>query len=362
MRVSFFATVISFCVTILTGCSGILATPVPMSVASAFAPGTAYRAFGDSITAGVTLGNPALAYPALIAKDYQFDLSNYAIGGSQACDVPTTQIFANSDNIFVGATPLYTILIGTNDEDTRYPDYYSVFTFCHQAAIAWLAIPPDLKVLATSDGVVTTGPGVLETANNWNAWETSTQNSSIAFPIDLPAPGPIYIWPRILDYDLGSFTYALDGTVLGTFNTSPNTIIRTSNGVSSTLAFIRLPNVTAGHHVVKFTQISVSGTMRIVAIATPPATTHPLATVLVGNPPLQEVGSSAPCNIVPVPCVNYLAQIQADVTLFAGDGLNVQFVDNHPYMHATLPEMNDTLHPNPLGQTELHTAFETAIP
>jgi hypothetical protein len=52
----------------------------------------------------------------------------------------------------------------------------------------------------------------------------------------------------------------------------------------------------------------------------------------------------------------------ANVAIFAGDGLNVQYVDNHSYMHATPAEMNDLLHPNPLGQSELRTAFETAIP
>jgi hypothetical protein len=253
-------------------------------------------------------------------------------------------------------------MIGTNDEDTRFSDYYPVFTLCHQAAIAWLAVPPDLKVLATSSGVVISGPGAIETANNWNSWETSIQNSAIAFPIDLPVAGPIYLWPRMLDYDQGVFTYALDGTVVGTFHTSPDTIIRTSNGVSDTLAFIRLPSVAAGHHTVTFTQISSVGTMRIVAIGATPGTPRELATVLVGDPPLQEVGSSAPCNLDPGPCASYLAQIQADAALFAGDGLNVQFVDNHPYMHATPSEMNDTLHPNALGQTELRTAFETVIP
>jgi lysophospholipase L1-like esterase len=355
------ATILAACFT-LTGCVANLVVPLAAITTDGPAAITAYRAFGDSITAGVTLPSPSLAYPALIAQDRQFNLANYAIGGSQACDVPTTQIFANSDDILVGTSSLDTLMIGTNDEDTRGPDYYPIFALCHQATIAWLAVPVDLKLLATASGVVTTGPGTLETVNNWNAWDTSAQNSSIAFPISLPKGGPIYVWPRILDNDPGAFTYAIDGVVLGTFYTSPGAVIRTSNGIDNSLALIRLPAIEAGRHTVTLTQISASGTMRIVAVGSAPGPGRLLTRVLVGDPPLQETGPGATCNINPTQCGAYLAEIQADVALFVSDGLNVVFVDNHPYMLATPLEMNDELHPNSLGQSELRAAFETAIP
>jgi len=217
-------------------------------------------------------------------------------------------------------------------------------------------------VLASSSGVVTNGTGVIETTNNWNSLMTSTLNSSISIPITLASEGPIYIWPRIADNDFGTFSYAIDGTVIGVFNTTPGDAIYTSNGIRNSLGFIRIPGVSAGTHTVSFTQTSSVGTMRIVAIGSLPTTNEMLPLVLVGDPPLQLVMPDAACDTTPSQCEDYLLQIQADVAIFAGDRLNVQFVDNHPYMHATDAEMNDYLHPNPLGHSELRTAFETAIP
>ena len=106
----------------------------------------AYHAYGDSITYGETLPHTSLAYPSLIAGDRKLTLSNYAIPGDQACDLPTHQIFPNSDNPVAGAFPLYTLLIGTNDVDERgAQDYLNVYNLCAQASIAWLALPADLK-------------------------------------------------------------------------------------------------------------------------------------------------------------------------------------------------------------------------
>jgi hypothetical protein len=374
VRLVFSEVLLSFlCVSTLTACSAsqvvsyatpVITSPPIVTPPPIVAPATvAYHAYGDSITGGVTLGSPTLAYPSLIAQDRKFSLSNYAVGGAQACDLPTVQIFPNGDNPTAGAFPIYTILIGTNDEDTRGPEYFPIFDLCDQASIAWLALPADLKVLASASGVSTSGPGSIETVGGWNGWLTSTLNSSITFPITLAAGGPVYIWPRIADNDAGAFSYAVDGNVLGSFTTSyPGVVIRTSNGIDNSLGFIRIPGIAAGKHTVTLTQTTNSGTMRIVAIGAPPAASRTLPQVVVGDPPLQEVGSVSVCNSNPSICAGYLAQIQANVALFATDGLSVLFVDNHPYMHGTPGEMNDNVHPNALGHSELRTAFETAIP
>jgi lysophospholipase L1-like esterase len=58
------------------------------------------------------------------------------------------------------------------------------------------------------------------------------------------------------------------------------------------------------------------------------------------------------------PCLAYTQEIEADVSLFAGDGLDVRLFDTHKYMYATAKEMSDALHPNALGQVELSHAVE----
>jgi len=380
------------CVSILTGCVATLVTPLPIipvvpipvvpvpvtpppapvepPIPPPASPVTAYHAYGDSITAGYTLVSPAFFdYPSLIAQDRQLTLDNYAIPGDQVCDVPTLQIFPNNDNPTAGAFPLYTLLIGTNDMDLRGVDDYMVpvFNVCQQASIAWLALPADLKVLATaagivSSGVITSGSGSIDTAHNWNGWETSTLNASISLPISLYASGPIYAWVRIADNDPGAFTYAVDGIVLGAMNTATNPYISTQAGTHESIGFLRLPGIAAGSHTVTFTQTSATGTMEVVAIGAPPAVQRSLPMVLVGDTPNQEAVQGDTCVVYPATCLAYPLDIQANVALFAGDGLDVIYAENHTYMFATPSEMDDALHPNTVGHSELRNAFEAVIP
>ena len=65
---------------------------------------------------------------------------------------------------------MYTLLIGTNDVDIKGAgSYETVFILCHQAAISWLAVPAEYKVLANGSGVTTSGTGAINSSNNWNA-------------------------------------------------------------------------------------------------------------------------------------------------------------------------------------------------
>jgi hypothetical protein len=136
----------------------------------------------------------------------------------------------------------------------------------------------------------------------------------------------------------------------------------TQNGTTESIGFLRLPGIAAGAHTVTFTQTSSTGTMQIVAIGTPPGVKRSLPTVIVGDLPNQEAIPGDECVLYPANCSAYPPDIQANVALFAGDGLNVIYSENHTYMFGTFAEMNDQLHPNPLGQSELRYAFEAVIP
>ena len=319
-----------------------------------------YHAYGDSITYGATLATVGEAYPYLIAGDRSLTVTDYAIVGDEACDIPTRQIFPAADDP-VADYPLYTLMIGTNDADVKGPGAYeAVFNECYQASLAWLAVPARSKVLASSSSVTTSGPGSVDPAS-MNAWHTTAAGASISFPIRLTSKSAVYLWPRIVDGDAGTFTYAIDGVVLGTLSTSTSPAIATRNGSTSSLGFLRIAGVATGDHRLKFTQTSLTGSMQIVAVGVPPLA-QAVPVVLVGEVPLQEAGTKSPCTYRASICDAFTADIKANVALFKGDGLDVRFAENHTFMLGTPTEMNDELHPNVLGQSELRHAFEALLP
>ena len=327
------------------------------------APVTQYHAYGASITYGATLSDPATqAYPALVAAYAQVPFKNYASSGDQACDVPPRQIFANKDSPSLATHMEYSVLIGSNDVDTKgIGAYESVFTLCYQATLSWLAVPAEYKILANDSRVTTLGAGAIDSSNNWNAWTTAGQGSSISFPITLTRSGPIYAWPRIDDNNPATFTYSLDGAVLGTASTQTHPSISTQKGTTNSLGFLRLPPVSPGKHLVTFTQTSVGiNGVSVVGIGAPAGpTTNRLPTVLAGTIPYQF--NTGQCTASSdEPCLQYTQDIEADEKLFSADGLDVRLFDTREYMFGTAAEMNDPLHPNVLGQIELSHSVEAS--
>jgi len=338
--------------------------PNPASLPSPVATSVAqYRAYGDSITSGSTLIAPQKPYPAFVAYDESVTYADNGIPSDEACDVPTRQIFPNEDSPTLATHPTYTLLIGTNDDATKgIGPYEAVFILCHEAAISWLAIPAEYKILANGSGVTTTGPGKLDTSNNWNAWTTQGMGASVSFTITTMQTGPIYAWPRIDDRVASTYTYSLDGVVIGagTMQTTPS--ISTRNGTTSSLGFLRLPTVTAGTHVVTFTQTSAGANgVSVLGIATPTGpTTDKLPSVLVGTLPFALQNSGGICDSSEVTCLQYIKDIEADVNLFSTDKLNVRLFDSRKYMSGTASEMNDPFHPNEYGQFLLSLSVEAS--
>jgi hypothetical protein len=284
-----------------------------------------------------------------------------ALPSDQACDIPTRQIFPNNDFPTLATHPTYTILIGTNDVAVKGAGpYEAVFKLCHQAAISWLAIPTEYKVLSTGTGVATTGTGAIDSSDDWNAWTTGGLGSTISFTITTNQFGPIYAWPRIADNSLGTYTYSIDGVVVGSASTQITPHIATWNGSSNSLGFIRLPPVPAGTHVVTFTQTSVGANgLSVVGIGTPTRlAADQFPTVLAGIIPFQLPGS--PCDSSDGPCQAYIQDIEADVDLFSADGLNVRLFDTRKFMFGMPSEMNDLVHPNEFGHFELSHSVEAA--
>ena len=326
-----------------------------------------YRAYGDSITHGYFLSDPLhQAYPTLVAEFENVTFANNAIDGDEACDIPTRQLFPNNDSPTLETHPTYSVLIGTNDVDR--PDdlaYEPIFALCHRATVSWVAVPAEYKVLAGGSGASTTGRGSLDTANNWNAWTTAGQGSSVSFKITTSSKGPIYAWPLIDDNSDGTYTYALDGTVIGSSQMRTTPKLATKNGSTQSLGFIRIDKVAAGTHVVTFTQTSAgSDGISIVGIGTPAGTASgTLPTVLAGTIPYQNRPSGKYKCVPGEPvCLAFIKDIEDNVAMFTADGLDLKIFDTRKYMHGTPAEMADPLHPNALGQKEIGYSVEAAWP
>jgi hypothetical protein len=356
-----------FATMLLAGCSAVTFTnPLPSSIPiPAPDPGQlrAYHAYGDSITYGVTLADPATqAYPVLVSNYEGVPVANYGIPGAEACDVPTTEIFANADGPTLASPTIYSVLIGTNDVDMKGTGAYEqVFILCHEATLSWLGVPAEYKVLATNTTVTTAGAGAIDPSDHWNAWTTAGIGSSVSFPITTTKTGPIYLWPRIDDNNSATYSYSLDGVVLGKGSTQTTPAIATENRSTNSLGFIRLAAVVPGRHVITFTQTSAgSNGVSVVGIGSPAGSqSGTMPTVLAGTIPYQlDTGKCTKSS--DQPCQEYIQDIEADVNLFSGDGLDVRLFDTRKFMYGTDAEMNDSLHPNVFGQVELSHAVEVA--
>ncbi len=317
-----------------------------------------YHAYGDSITAGVGVASPSLVYAALAADYNSVNLSDYAIGGDESCDVPTRQIFANSDSPTLATPGLYSLLIGTNDVDVRGTGAGELtYNLCDQAAISWLATPLEMKLLATSSQVTVTGASHLETLDNFNALTTDALGATITFPFTRTAVAPLYLWYRITDNTSFTFTCALDGSTVTTLAGFTSPAILTPNSTTTSVGVYRLASVPVGTHSLQCTQDDAgSSGMGLIAIAgPPPAGTLQRPRLLVGLLPLQLNGSRSSLLAV------YDADIRGNVAIFAGDGLDVELFDAAAYMTGTSADMSDLLHPNAVGHQEIFKAFQLSL-
>jgi lysophospholipase L1-like esterase len=351
-------------VLLITGCSpGNFFSNPATSTSISLAMIANYHAYGDSITYGSALADPATQnYPALLAAAASLPHTDYGVPGDESCDVPN-RIFAAGDSPTLQSQTLYTLLISTNDADFKGAGAYeTVFNLCQQAAIAWLALPAELKTLATSGTVTTSGPTHSDTM--FASLATDAANATIVFPLSLAVTRPVYLWYTVTDGSAGTFTASLDGAVRGSIASSTSPAIATVNGSARSLALLRIPSVPAGTHTLALTQTSIGASgMDILGVGVPPA--QPPASMprlLVGTTPRQLIGSGAPCDVYSAICAAYIADITANVALLQADGLNITLFTSAKYMSGTSADMADSVHPNPRGHQEIFHAIADVLP
>ena len=323
-----------------------------------------YQAFGDSITYGATLPSSNDRYPTVIASALGLTLFNYALPGAIACDILPLQILRNPTQSTQASAPLSSLLIGSNDADFYGTGPYEPnFRACHQATLAWLAIPREYKVLpgdpaATPiSGIWTHQPDAAD--STYGTLYNSTGSGAARFSLTTSG-APLYLWHLIRDSLNGTFTLTIDGVPSPTiYSTQPTHFIGSIlNPDQAGFALIRLP-VPPGLHQV---EIDVtSGTVGILGLGTAPtpgtASVHP--TVLVGDLPLQLLSNPT---ATPSDQAQYTQDIRDDLSLLQADGLDLRSIPTGQFFHATPLEMNDQVHPSILGQSHLADAFRAAIP
>ena len=323
---------------------------------------TGYTALGDSITNGYPVGATA-RWPQLVANQVGLTLTDPALIGDGACDVFPRQILSHGIATHAQAATLYSLMVGTNDVDTKgIGAYEGLFSACHLADLAWLVIPRENMILAGDAGMSGSG-----------AWSASPDSGNAEFTFGgayASGPGTLSVSPVVAQGLTGGYVfYTISDTApasasfdiwdetgvrLGTYSARPSAAIATQNGTRTTIAAARLP-LTAGRHLL--TLSTLSGGVSVLAVGTLPSmATSSLSTVLSGDLPNQ-------AQAAPVASEANLAAYNADVRKDEGtlitDGAMILHVPNRQYMLGTPGEMapGDSLHLSVLGNQNMAAAF-----
>lgn len=324
---------------------------------------TTINTYGDSITAGTGATTNLLGYASLLSLDEAATPTNYGLSGYYGCDVNTGEIFNTIGAIVATAkNATQTLMSGTNDANFKGTGTYEtgVYQLCHQAGIAWLAVPDAYKIHAQAG--LLSGTWAADTNFYTGIAEVSTTNgSSISMTLTTNG-GPIYLWYKVSDASAGTFTWQLDGGAATSVNAFTTPTI--ASVLSAGVAMVRITGVSAGSHTVLVTVTSATGagnSVSIIGVGSPaPAllsstTPHyqPPA-VYVGGVIRQQSDANAAATLA------YNNDALADVNLLKGDGLNVTFIDVRSYVNATT-DMANALHPNNIGHQHLRDAWEAQM-
>lgn len=331
------------------------------------ASSTAYRAFGDSITSGIGVSTDVQRYSFLTGNILGLTTRDQAFPGDEACDIFPHSLGPEAEFTPLFGSPLYSVLIGTNDADVGGAGAYeATFKACHSAVLAWLGTPRETMVVP--------GDAALSGSGGWTAapqdYFQATRGAlgSSRLPVAFAPVGaagslaakvtttgaPIYLWYVIDDLAAASdcFTLAIDGQSAGaTYCTRPATLIATQNHTTASIALVRIP-VTAGAHTV--TASTTTGGVALAGVGTLPAPgTWAPPIILSHDVPVQQPALQI---ATPATQLAYTADVIADETPLRADGMLLLHVNNRTYMTGDPTEMADGLHPNALGNEELFLA------
>jgi len=360
----------------LTG--GVVTGPLTVpSVTQATMVPNALIDYGDSITACNDVTTQANCYHYRMAAFLGAATHTaYDYGGDMACDTAGRLLFPNDSPTIAVPQPLRTLLISTNDLrwDATFATQNALtllpqFNTCHQALISYMGVPSQSKVMGSA--ATMTGTCATDTTYSANQGALCTSSgSTLTFSITT-AGGPIYIWPRLIYGDTGTWTYSVDGGAAASYSTALTTKtanMTAGNNAAQTVGFIRIPGIIAGTHTIVFTQ-TTAGNMGIVAVGTPSSAPYAdLPPVIVGDTPNLGPGNGASLTSTNYLTVlsGYRAAIASNIALLQGDGLNVNAALVSKYFQGNQPGApndiyTDGVHPNDVGHAELYAAFMSSM-
>jgi lysophospholipase L1-like esterase len=305
-------------------------------------------ALGDSVTACYGVDAHSNCYTRLLSEAENATLTSFASNGVHACDT--------SYQAFVPEAPpstnvIYTLMIGTNDANNngRGP-YEAVYRSCHQAVMAWLALPVAGKLPASQ--CTTRGEWMPEPAYHPHFGLKSNRRGASLTCSVISIGAPIYAWFRLIDGTRGQFSCSVDGgneLSLKTFTSPP---IGANGGGREGMGFVRIPGLSAGTHIIRFTVRSEAAPDTFVSIyavgtATKSAFNGRLYSAGVPKFAADEKADDTAA---------YDRDAAEDAMLLAADGLPITFVDVRKHI-VMATDMTDSLHPNASGHAHLRDAF-----
>ncbi len=314
---------------------------------------TSLQAYGDSITAGTLQGQLIQNWAQLFAAAIGLgaSLTNNAVAAArlyQTGFVPSA--YAQSPTASVGSIGLY----GAND----IPDFSlsNANQTCVMNAVAamaiWLALPSSQVILATS---LTRG-GAWSTTSDFGL--TTVYANILNNTLTGVVTGTsIYIAGVVSSTsDFGGsskFDVLVDGT--STSGGTGYTINNPMTGYTGHYPFaLRFSGFSAGAHTIQVKVLGSSGFCAFQWIA---------ANGTVPQTPWVAMGAALPRTSYTAAVTAFNAQLSTLCNTLAGDGLNVQFVDDSTRMSLTaVPfEFIDGLHPNNFGQFLVTQSWLTAM-
>jgi hypothetical protein len=311
-----------------------------------------YIALGDSITAANYIADPAQRYQAIVGSTLNLTTTGLGIFGYAACDVMPAEVLPNNVATTPAASPLFSIMIGSNDYNIFGSGAHeAVFNLCYQADVAWIGVARANKVLIGDAGVaVISGQwnsASALTSPFLNALTNTSGSGAVRFTLTTTG-NPAYLWYQIQPNSAGAFTVSVDG---GAASAPVQTEVSGTGAMASpSYALLRLP-VAAGLHTFDITAQTAG--ISVLAMGSPGTSTPPTVLAADVSYGLNQSGAAG--------YLPYIADIQANIALLQSDGLDVRFVPTRQYMFGTPAEMMDQRHPNALGLSEIAQAFLAAV-
>jgi lysophospholipase L1-like esterase len=307
-------------------------------------------ALGDSISACAGASSSSACYTFLLARAEKASLRSYAASGAEACDV-VQQAF--NPEVTAPRNAVYTLMIGTNDASTKGPGAYeAVFRSCHQAVMAWLALPNSAKVPASHCRA--SGRWAPDSAYRPD-FGMATNTKGAVLTCSLSTVGePIYVWYRMIDGNRGAFSYSVDAGTERAVDGSSSPPIATQNGGREGIGFIRIAGVSAGRHTISFSVTSETGQNAVVSI------------FALGTPGTLRRGRLYSAGVLrfsgdekATTTAAYDRDALDDARILAADGLPITVVDVRKFVDP-VTDMSDSFHPNNAGHAHLRDAFLSA--